>query len=212
LIFILYLIILYLVSQDLFQKATELKLRLHMQSKNEKILITQHSFDQTDSIEKEHNPRKSMINLSSSTRALSIINLKEKPRIPIIRDKSVPNSTITRRTTMIGQSEINLDKTKLKSFDDKHRKTIKKHRNILNFNLIIKVLFLIGSLEASNDDVDSDGSELSSVSKISSTSMLSNHPERSRTIQKHRYLLLLLFKILIFCLVLIVLYIIMKFN
>lgn len=118
-----------LVSQDLFQKATELKLRLHMQSKNEKSLITQRSFDQTSSGYEDRNARKSMVNLSSA-KGLSTINLKEKARIPIIRDKSAPNSTVARRTTMIEQSGIDIEKTKLKNFEDKYRKTIKKRRKI----------------------------------------------------------------------------------
>jgi len=74
-----------------------------------------------------------MINLSVSSKGSSVINLKEKPRIPIIRDKSVPNSTGLRRTTMIGQSEIALEKTKLKSFEDKYRKTIKKRCKKFHF-------------------------------------------------------------------------------
>jgi hypothetical protein len=135
----------YLVQQDLLQKATELKLRLHMQSKNEKSLITQRSFDNANSIYEDriqtkndnnnnnNNSRKSMINLSVSSKGSSVINLKEKPRIPIIRDKSAPNSTGLRRTTMIGQSEIALEKTKLKSFEDKYRKTIKKRCKNFHF-------------------------------------------------------------------------------
>jgi hypothetical protein len=125
---------LYLVSQDLLQKATELKLRLHMQSKNDKSLITQHSFDHSNSIHNQMyedrpklvdaNPRKSMINLSST------INLKEKPRIPIIRDRSVPNPTAIRRTTIVEQNNIDIKKTKMKSCEEKYRKTIKKRRKI----------------------------------------------------------------------------------
>jgi len=100
-----------------------------MQSTNEKSLIIQRSFDQTSSGYEDRNPRKSMVNLSS-TKGSSTINLKEKARIPIIRDKSAPNSTVSRRTTMIGQSGIDIEKTKLKNFEDKYRKTIKKRRKI----------------------------------------------------------------------------------
>jgi len=109
-----------------------------MQSKNDKSLITQHSFDHSNSIHSQMyedrpklvdaNPRKSMINLSST------INLKEKPRIPIIRDRSVPNPTATRRTTIVEQNNIDIKKTKMKSVEEKYRKTIKKRRKIIYFN------------------------------------------------------------------------------
>jgi hypothetical protein len=61
--------------------------------------------------------------------------LKEKtlsrPRIPIIRDKSAPNTpylnpVLSRRTTSAGQHRIDLEKTKLKSFEEKYRKNLKK--------------------------------------------------------------------------------------
>jgi hypothetical protein len=165
-----------------------------MQSKNDKSLITQHSFDHSNSIHNQMyedrpklvdaNPRKSMINLSST------INLKEKPRIPIIRDRSVPNPTAIRRTTIVEQNNIDIKKTKMKSCEEKYRKTIKKRRKIIYFNLesIINFFFITDSSETPADDVDSDGSELSSVSKISSTSALSTQSERPRNLRKHRYL------------------------
>lgn len=114
------------VSQDLFQKATELKLRLHMQSTNVKSLPVQRSFDQrqTRAISQ---PRNSMINLPTSKNS-SMINLKDKPKISIIREKSAPNSTTARRTTMIAQTDMNLGKSKLKSLEEKYRKTIRKQR------------------------------------------------------------------------------------
>ena len=109
-----------------------------MQSTNDKSLLTQHSFDHTNSLQKQtseentqttdNNSRKSMIDLSSSKR-ISTTNLKEKPRIPIIRDKSAPNP----KTTLTSQSTIDTDKTKTKLFQDKYRRTIKKRRKDLIF-------------------------------------------------------------------------------
>ncbi len=129
--FLIYL--LYLVSQDLYEKATQIKLRLQMQSTNDKSLLTQRSFDHTDSFQNQisenrtqtidNNSRKSMIDLSSSKR-ISTTNLKEKPRIPIIRDKSAPNP----KTTITAQNTIDTDKTKTKPVQDKYRKNIKKRR------------------------------------------------------------------------------------
>lgn len=61
--------------------------------------------------------------------------LKEKttsrPRIPIIRDKSVPtapylNPVLSRRTTSAGQQRVDIEKTKLRSFEEKYRKNLKK--------------------------------------------------------------------------------------
>lgn len=57
-------------------------------------------------------------------------------------------------------------------------------------NFIERLIIRIGriSLEPSEtpgDDVDSDGSELSTVSKISSVSMLSTQSERPRATRKH---------------------------
>lgn len=115
-----------LVSQDLFQKATELKLRLHMQSNSPKSLLTQRSFDQRQS-RTINQPRNSMINLPTSKNS-SMVNLKDKPRIPMIREKSAPNTSSSRRTTMVPQSDMNLGKTKLKSLEEKYRKTIRKQR------------------------------------------------------------------------------------
>jgi hypothetical protein len=45
-------------------------------------------------------------------------------------------------------------------------------------------LLIIDSSDTPGDDIDSDGSELSSASKISSNSMLA---ERPRNVRKHRY-------------------------
>jgi hypothetical protein len=111
-----------------------------MQTTNEKSLVTQRSFDQTSSGYDDRNPRKSMINLSSSSKGSSTINLKEKARIPIIRDKSAPNSTVSRRTTMIEQSETDIEKPKLKNFEDKYRKTIKKRRKIYYFQIFYLII------------------------------------------------------------------------
>ena len=172
----------YLVSQDLFRKAAELKLHLHMQSKTGKTLLTHHSFDQTNSAYEDLYSQQSMINLSSTSKGSSIVNLKDKPRISMIRDKSVPNSTISRRITMTDQNVIDLEKTKLKSFDDKHRKTIKK-RCKKKFLFEINIYFVIDSLDTPGDDIDSDGSELSSISKINSV-----QPERTRQIHKPMYI------------------------
>ncbi|CAF1216277.1 unnamed protein product [Rotaria sordida] len=115
-----------------------------------------------------------------STIPTTLINsglLKEKtssrPRIPIIRDKSAPNPpylnpSLSRRTTTAGQYRMDIEKSKLKSFEERYKKNIKKRE----------------SSETPGDDVDSDGSELSTVSKISSVSMLSTQSERPRTIRK----------------------------
>jgi hypothetical protein len=46
------------------------------------------------------------------------------------------------------------------------------------------VTFRLESSETPGDDVDSDGSELSTVSKISSVSMLSTQSERPRASRK----------------------------
>ncbi|UJR09234.1 hypothetical protein I4U23_013480 [Adineta vaga] len=206
------------VSQDLIQKATQLKLRLHMQQQrslnetniNEKRQMyedriqifnneamqlpsttTQRSSFQTSKsidIDSPHlhqiplvtKPYESMTNLAQKTPSSTIISssgLKEKsssrPRIPIIRDKSVPNTpylnpVLTRRTTSAGQNRADLEKSKLKSFEEKYRKNIKRRE----------------PSETPGDDVDSDGSELSTVSKISSVSMISTQSERPRNIRK----------------------------
>ncbi|CAF3542722.1 unnamed protein product [Adineta steineri] len=174
------------VSQDLFQKAAELKLRLHMQSKNEKSLIMQRSFDHTELVSKptyedrtqsiDDNSRKSRISLLSPSSKMSSTNTsREKLRIPMIRDKSVPNSILTRRTSLIEQNgnttttNNNIEKSKSKSFEEKYRKTIKKRY----------------SSETQAEDVDSDGSELSSGSRMSSASILSTQSERPRYLRKH---------------------------
>ena len=119
-----------------------------MQSKNDRPLLTQRSFDQTDSIYKQlyedrprpndDNSRKSMMNLTS--KATSTMNLKEKVRIPIIRDKSVPATIPVRRTTTTTAagpttpSRVDMEKTKTKSFEEKYRKTIKKRCKYLIYS------------------------------------------------------------------------------
>jgi hypothetical protein len=117
-----------------------------MNSSNDKSLSTQRSFDQTNSHQNQTsdnrtqtidtNSRKSMIDLTSS-KISSATNSKEKPRLPFIRDKSAPNPS----STMTGQNIIDTDKAKLKSVEDKHRKTIKKRRKHFIFIclLIIKI-------------------------------------------------------------------------
>ncbi|CAF3862045.1 unnamed protein product [Rotaria sp. Silwood2] len=222
------------VSQDLIQKATQLKLRLHMQQQqqrtlnetnlNEKRLMYEDriqifnneanrpiskipsissqrtSFQSSKSIDTDSpnihqtsilpKPYDSMTNLtekpssvisSTTTKATTTTTnsglLKEKtpsrPRIPIIRDKSAPNApylnpSLSRRTTTAGQARMDIEKSKLKSFEERYKKNIKKRE----------------SSETPGDDVDSDGSELSTVSKISSVSMLSTQSERPRTTRK----------------------------
>jgi regulating synaptic membrane exocytosis protein 2 len=206
------------VSQDLIQKATQLKLRLHMQQQqrsfnennlNEKRQMYEDriqifnneakrainpnpssasqrtSFQSSKSIDTD-SPHlhqiplstknyESMTNLTPKMPANS--GLKEKtlsrPKIPIIRDKSAPNTpylnpALSRRTTSAGQHRVDLEKAKLKSFEEKYRKNTKKRE----------------PSETAGDDVDSDGSELSTVSKISSVSMLSTQSERPRTTRK----------------------------
>ncbi|CAF3784330.1 unnamed protein product [Rotaria sordida] len=175
------------VSKELFQKAMQIKLQLHMQTRNDKSVLKQRSFDHRDSIEKQmydgrtsridDNNTKSMNNLSLSSSSSSKLtfrtNSKDKPqRIPMLRERSAPNPTLSRQTTIIGQDEINLEKTKLKSFEDKYGRTITKRH----------------SMETPSDDVDSDGSELSSASKMSSTSMLSTQSERPQNIRKYSIL------------------------
>ncbi|CAF1657069.1 unnamed protein product, partial [Adineta ricciae] len=206
------------VSQDLIQKATQLKLRLHMQQQrslnetnlNEKrqmyedriqifnneahqlppTATQRSSFQTSKSIDTDSphlhqtplvtKPYESMTNLAQKTPSSTAIEnsgLKEKtasrPRIPIIRDKSVPNTpylnpALTRRTTSAGQNRVDLEKSKLKSFEEKYRRNPKRRE----------------PSETPGDDVDSDGSELSTVSKISSVSMLSTQSERPRNVRK----------------------------
>jgi hypothetical protein len=64
-------------------------------------------------------------------------NLKDKIKIPMIRDKSAPGSVTTRRPTVTGQNEISLGKAKLKSLEEKYRKTIKKRRKNLHRRPIV---------------------------------------------------------------------------
>ena len=78
----------------------------------------------------------SMSNLTQKNIAASMPSgLKEKtlsrPRIPMIREKSAPNTphlnpSLSRRTTTAGQHRVEVDKTKAKSLEDKYRKTVKK--------------------------------------------------------------------------------------
>jgi hypothetical protein len=113
-----------------------------MQTTNDKLLPTQRSLDHADAVKKQmHDDRSdvydknsgtSMVNLSSR-RLSSAINIKDKPRIPMIRDKSAPNpgenkfhSIIPKRTMATGQNKVDLEKTKIKSFEEKSRKTMKK--------------------------------------------------------------------------------------
>lgn len=105
-----------------------------MQSINQKSsLLTQRSFDQSNTVYDNSNPRKSTINLSSTSKGSSTTNLKEKPRIPLIRDKSAPSTGTSRRSSVVKSSENDLEKIKGKSFDEKYRKTIKKRRKIFGF-------------------------------------------------------------------------------
>ena len=161
----------FLVSQDLIQKATQLKLRLHMQQQrtlnetNEKRLMYedriqifsneanqippasfQRSFQSSKSIDTDSphlhqvplatKAYESMTNLTQKVPSMTTnSNLKEKtlsrPRIPIIRDKSAPNTpflnpVLSRRTTSAGQHRIDIEKAKVKSFEEKYRKNLKK--------------------------------------------------------------------------------------
>lgn len=143
----------------------------------------------------------SMTNLAHKYTPLNS-GLKEKtlskPRIPIIRDKSVPsapvpylNSALSRRTTSAGQHRIDMDKTRLKSFEEKYRKNFRKRGRTFSHQSLVALqvpsfLFLpqAESSETPGDDMDSDGSELSTVSKNSSTSMLSIQSERPRAARK----------------------------
>jgi hypothetical protein len=79
----------------------------------------------------------SMTNLTQKTPSIITAhsNLKEKtlsrPRIPIIRDKSAPNTpylnpTISKRTPAAGQHRVDMEKTKVKSFEEKYKKHTKK--------------------------------------------------------------------------------------
>jgi hypothetical protein len=94
-----------------------------------------------------------MTNLAQKTKSTTITSsgLKEKtlsrPRLPIIRDKSAPNAphlnpSLSRRTTAAGQQRIDLEKSKLKSFEEKYGKNIKKRGkenkifNKINFPII----------------------------------------------------------------------------
>jgi hypothetical protein len=171
-----------------------------MQSTTDKSLPIQRSFDQAKMKESCYNtsPRKSMVNLSSLKNS-SMVNLKDKPRIPMIRDKSAPpNSILTRRTTMAGQNEMNLGKIKLKSLEEKYRKTIKKQRKFISVfysYLIRQFLSIVDSLETPGDDVDSDGFELPLISNMNSTEMLPRNP------RKQRYRIVRLFKFLLLSLV-----------
>lgn len=142
-------------------------------------------------------PTKTYESMTNLTQKIPLNSgLKEKtnsrPRIPIIRDKSAPNApylnpVLSRRTTSAGQQRADMEKTKLRSFEEKYRKNLKKRglflflkkkKSSMNF-----AIFLEPS-ETPGEDVDSDGSELSTVSKISSVSMLSTQSERPRAARK----------------------------
>ena len=119
-----------LVSQDLLEKATQLKLRLHLQSKTDKPLLTQHSFDQSVSMTKQMN--RNLMNIADRPSRQSMINLaalkvnpKDKPKIPMIRDKSTPNTAQLRRGTMTTAARGSVDKTLVNSLEEKYGKTIK---------------------------------------------------------------------------------------
>jgi hypothetical protein len=81
-------------------------------------------------------PTKAYESMTNLTQKIPLNSgLKEKtlsrPRIPIIREKNVPNTpylnpALSRRTTSAGQHRIDLEKTKLKSFEEKYRKNLKK--------------------------------------------------------------------------------------
>ncbi len=181
-----------LVSQDLIQKATQLKLRLHMQQQQQQRTLNETNLSEKrqmyeDRIQKFNNETnqlpsssaqrssfqssksididsphlhqiplstktyESMTNLVQKTKPIPTTSsgLKEKtlsrPRLPIIRDKSAPNApylnpSLSRRTT--GQQRIDLEKSKVKSFEEKYGKNIKKRGeenkifNKLNFPFI----------------------------------------------------------------------------
>jgi hypothetical protein len=126
------------VSQDLMQKATELKLRLHMQRATSVEQRRQMYEDRIQIFNNEINRPTfpSMNNLNEKTVSISPLTSKDKsssrPKIPIIREKNAPNTTpflnpaLTRRTTTAGQHRIEMEKAKLKSFEDKYRKSVKK--------------------------------------------------------------------------------------
>lgn len=154
-------------SQDLFQKATEIKLRL-MQTRPDKSLITQCSFDQSQLTDYPQS-RTSMSSLASST-----VNLKDKTRIPVIKE---------RRTTMMGQHQLEIDKAKLISMHDRHPKSIMKQRrkndDFFKTNLF---RFSIESFGTSIDEIDYEGSEISSISRKSIMT------DRARNTRKQRYI------------------------
>ena len=93
----------------------------------------------------------SMTNLAP--KALPNSGLKEKtlsrPKIPIIRDKGVPNTpnapylnpALSRRTTSAGQHRAELEKAKLKSFEEKYRKNLKKRGLIIHSNIRFRLTF-----------------------------------------------------------------------
>lgn len=117
----------------------QLKLKLHMQQGKNKCSIKQRSFDHTDLIDNpisddflstdDDSSRKSRNNLISASKTSLTANSKDKPRLPIIRDRSAPNPVLSRRTTVIGQDVIQLEKTKSKSAENKYRNLLIKRRN-----------------------------------------------------------------------------------
>jgi hypothetical protein len=160
----------FVASLGLMQKATQLKLRLHMQQQQqrslndtaqEKRLMYEDRIQIFNSEANRPTPQRGSFQSSKSidtdsphlyqtpitTKAYESMTdlahklpgvkpgLKEKtlsrPRIPMIRDKSVPNTpylnpSLSRRTTTAGQHRIELDKAKLKSFEEKYKKNVNK--------------------------------------------------------------------------------------
>lgn len=85
-----------------------------------------------ESIPISSKPYESMTNLCQKP----VSNLKEKscskPKIPMIREKSAPSSTpylnpsLTRRTTTAGQHRNEIEKAKIKTLEEKYKKSIRK--------------------------------------------------------------------------------------
>lgn len=78
-----------------------------------------------------HKPLPTTTTISTINSNLSKAKATSKPKIPIIRDKSAPNApylnpSLTRRTTTTAQSRTDSEKTKLKSFEERYRKNMKK--------------------------------------------------------------------------------------
>jgi hypothetical protein len=105
-----------------------LKLRLHLQSAHDKALLTQRSFDHSESIKKSMNDetrsttdrssRQSMINLSAIKS-----NLRDKPRLPMIRDRTTSNIALSKLGSTIEQNQTKVSTHVLES---RIRKSMKK--------------------------------------------------------------------------------------